>query len=227
MFHGSDCHGTPITERAKKEGKNPQEIAEYYHEEFVKTFNAMSFSYDLYSKTTTKYHSTKVKEIFKKIYENGYIYEKLEQQAYCPNCNKFLQDREIQITCPQCKTDTKADQCEKCDYTPTVKDLKGGVCLECGTTTIEKENKTLYLALSKFQKEIQSNTDKNKNLWRVNAINETEKYLKQGLIDRAVTRDIDWGIDVPVKGYENKKMYVWVEAVLRLFNKYNEIMRKQ
>lgn len=224
MFHGTDCHGTPITERAKKEGKSPKEIAEYYHEEFVKTFDAISFSYDLYSKTTTPYHSEKVQEIFKKIYDNGYIYEKLEQQAYCQNCNKFLQDREIQITCPKCKNVTKADQCDACGYTPTVEDLKGGVCLDCGTTTIEKENKTLYLALSKFQKEIQANTDKNKNLWRLNAINETEKYLKQGLLDRAVTRDIDWGIDVPISGYENKKMYVWVEAVLRIFNRYNENM---
>lgn len=163
---GSDCHGTPITERAIKEGKNPKEIAEHYHEEFVKTFKLMNFSYDVYSKTMSEYHAKKVQEIFKKIYDNGYIYEKLEPQAYCEKCNKFLQDREIQIICPECKTETKADQCENCGHTPTVEELKGGICRECGSKTVEKENKNLYFALSKFQNDIQSHTDKCKNFWR-------------------------------------------------------------
>lgn len=211
---GTDCHGTPITERAKKEGKSPKEIANYYHEEFVKTFDLMNFSYDLYSKTESEYHSKKVQEIFKKLYDNGYIYEKLEPQAYCEKCHKFLQDREIQIICPECGEKTKADQCDNCGHTPTVEELKGGVCLECSSTTVEKENKNLYFALSKFQDEIQAHTDRCKNFWRVNAQNETGKYLKQGLIDRAVTRDLDWGIDIPLPNYEDKKMYVWIEAVL-------------
>lgn len=211
---GTDCHGTPITERAKKEGRTPKEIAEQYHEEFVKTFNAMSFSYDLYSKTETEYHAKKVQEIFKKLYDNGYIYEKIEPQAYCEKCNKFLQDREIQIKCPECGEITKADQCDNCGHTPSVEELKDGVCLSCGSKTIEKDNKNLYFALSKFQDIIQANTDKCKQFWRVNARNETEKYLKQGLKDRAVTRDLDWGIEIPLSGYETKRMYVWIEAVL-------------
>ena len=211
---GTDCHGTPITERAKKEGRTPKEIAEQYHEEFVKTFNAMNFSYDLYSKTETEYHAKKVQEIFKKLYDNGYIYEKIEPQAYCEKCNKFLQDREIQIKCPECGEITKADQCDNCGHTPTVEELKDGVCLSCGSKTIEKDNKNLYFALSKFQDIIQANTDKCKQFWRVNARNETEKYLKQGLKDRAVTRDLDWGIEIPLSGYETKRMYVWIEAVL-------------
>lgn len=211
---GTDCHGTPITERAKKEGRTPKEIAEQYHEEFVKTFNAMSFSYDLYSKTETEYHAKKVQEIFKKLYDNGYIYKKIEPQAYCEKCNKFLQDREIQIKCPECGEITKADQCDNCGHTPSVEELKDGVCLSCGSKTIEKDNKNLYFALSKFQDIIQANTDKCKQFWRVNARNETEKYLKQGLKDRAVTRDLDWGIEIPLPGYETKRMYVWIEAVL-------------
>ncbi len=211
---GTDCHGTPITERAKKEGRTPKEIAEQYHEEFVKTFNAMSFSYDLYSKTETEYHAKKVQGIFKKLYDNGYIYEKIEPQAYCEKCNKFLQDREIQIKCPECGEITKADQCDNCGHTPSVEELKDGVCLSCGSKTIEKDNKNLYFALSKFQDIIQANTDKCKQFWRVNARNETEKYLKQGLKDRAVTRDLDWGIKIPLPGYETKRMYVWIEAVL-------------
>ena len=217
MFHGTDCHGTPITERAKKEGKKPEEIVDYYHNEFLETFKKINFSYDLYSRTTTDYHKGKIKEIFKRLYDNGYIYEKIEPQAYCTKCNKFLQDREIQIKCPECGEITKADQCSNCGYTPTVENLKGGVCLECSTVTTEKDNKNLYLALSKFQEEIESNTNKCKPLWRINARNETEKYLKQGLKDRAVTRDLDWGIDVPIPGYEDKKIYVWVDAVLGYF----------
>ena len=211
---GTDCHGTPITERAKKEGRTAKEIAEQYHEEFVKTFNAMNFSYDLYSKTETEYHAKKVQEIFKKLYDNGYIYEKIEPQAYCEKCNKFLQDREIQITCPECGETTKADQCDNCGHTPSVEELKDGVCLVCGSKAVEKNNKNLYFALSKFQDIIQAKTDKCKQFWRVNARNETEKYLKQGLKDRAVTRDLDWGIEIPLPGYESKRMYVWIEAVL-------------
>lgn len=211
---GTDCHGTPITERAKREGRTAKEIAEQYHEEFTKTFEAMNFSYDLYSKTETEYHAQKVQEIFKKLYDNGYIYEKIEPQAYCEKCNKFLQDREIQIKCPECGEITKADQCDNCGNTPSVEDLKDGVCLSCGSKTVEKDNKNLYFALSKFQEIIQSNTDKCKQFWRLNARNETEKYLKQGLKDRAVTRDLDWGVEIPLSGYETKRMYVWIEAVL-------------
>lgn len=211
---GTDCHGTPITERAKKEGRTPKEIADQYHEEFSKTFQAMDFSYDLYSKTETEYHAKKVQEIFKKLYDNVYIYEKIEPQAYCEKCNKFLQDREIQIKCPECGEITKADQCDNCGHTPSVEELKDGVCLVCGSKAVEKDNKNLYFALSKFQDIIQANTDKCKQFWRVNARNETEKYLKQGLKDRAVTRDLDWGIKIPLPGYETKRMYVWIEAVL-------------
>ena len=189
---GTDCHGTPITERAKKEGKEPREIASYYDKEFREAFEKMEFSYSLYTKTDNDFHKEEVKKIFKQIYDNGYIYEKIEPQAFCEKCNHFLSDREIQITCPKCGTVTKADQCDKCGYVPSIEELNGGVCLECGTKTIEKDNKNLYFALSKFQKEIEEQTEKCKHFWRVNARNETEKYLKQGLIDRAVTRDLTW-----------------------------------
>ena len=211
---GTDCHGTPITETAKREGKTPKEIAESYHNEFVKTFELSEFSYDIYSKTDSDYHKKQVQKIFKRLYDNGYIYEKEEPQAFCENCNKFLQDREVEIICPQCKTVTRADECDKCNYTPTDEDLIGGKCLNCGSVTVKKNNKNLYFALSKFQKIIEENTDKNKSKWRLNAKNETEKYLKQGLIDRAVTRDLSWGVEIPLENYESKRMYVWIEAVL-------------
>jgi len=211
---GSDCHGTPITERAKKEGKNPREISDYYDNEFREVFNRFNFSYDLYSKTDSEYHKEKVKELFKKLYDNGYIYEKIEPQAYCEKCNKFLADREVTLKCPKCGEETKGDQCDKCLHVPTSEELIGGTCLECGTKTIKKDNKILYLALSKFQNELEKQTIKCEDNWRINAKNETEKYLKQGLLDRAVSRDLSWGVEIPLAGYDDKRMYVWIDAVL-------------
>ena len=187
-------------------------------------FQDLNFSYDLYSKTATDYHKEKVKELVRKLYDNGYIYEKIEPQAYCEHCNKFLSDREIKLTCPVCKEETKGDQCDNCLHVPTVDELKKGYCIECGNKTIEKDNKNLYIKLSAFQKQIEEHTAKVNHEWRINAQNETNKYLKQGLLDRAVTRDLTWGVDVPVDGYEAKKLYVWIDAVLRLCYRYNESM---
>ena len=211
---GTDCHGTPITERAKREKKSPKDIAEYYDKRDRETLEKFDFSYDLYTNTDTDFHRKKVMEMFKKMYDNGYIYEKIEPQAYCNHCQKFLSDRELEITCPKCGQTTKAEQCDNCQYVPTIEDMKDGICLECKEKVVLKDNKNLYLALSKFQKDIEEYVAKNNTLWRVNAKNETNKYLKQGLVDRAVTRDLDWGVDIPVPGYESKKMYVWIEAVL-------------
>ncbi len=210
---GSDCHGTPITERAKQEGISPKEISEKYHELFVKSFNELDFSYDLYTLTETDYHKEKVKEIIKKIYDNGAIYEKVEPQAFCEHCHKFMADRELQIVCPNCGNITKGDCCD-CGYAPTEDDLVGATCRECGNKTVQKDNKNLYIALSKMQGEIEAYVAENKGKWRVNAQNETDKYLREGLRDRAITRDLSWGVDVPVSGYDDKKLYVWIEAVL-------------
>lgn len=210
---GSDCHGTPITERAKLEGTTPKAISEHYHAEFLEAFRALEFSYDLYTKTETDYHKEKVQEIIRKIYDNGYIYEKTEPQAYCETCHKFLADRELRIVCPNCGNMTKCDSCD-CGYVPTEKDIVDATCVECGSKTVMKENKNLYIALSKLQPEIEAYVAENKHKWRINAQNETEKYLREGLRDRAITRDLNWGIDVPIPGYEDKKLYVWIEAVL-------------
>ena len=154
-----------------------------------------------------------MKEIIKKIYENGYIYEKVEPQAFCEKCNKFMADRELEIVCPNCGKMAKGDSCE-CGYVPTEEDLIHATCRECGSKVVQKDNKNLYIALSKLQPEIQEFVDKNKSKWRPNAQNETEKYLREGLRDRAITRDLEWGIDIPVAGYDDKKLYVWIEAVL-------------
>ena len=211
---GSDCHGTPITERARKENITPEEIASHYDEEFRSLFKKLNFSYDLYSATKTEYHKSKVQQLFKKLYDNGYIYEKIEPQCFCENCNKFLADREVVLTCPECGEETKGDQCDKCLHVPTAEELIGSNCIVCGSKTVQKNNKILYLRLSDFQKDIEDHTTKVENNWRPNARGETHKYLNQGLKDRAVTRDITWGVEIPIPGFEDKRMYVWIDAVL-------------
>ena len=210
---GTDCHGTPITLRAKKENKTPKEIADTYHEEFAKCFEDMQFSYDNYTKTETEYHKEKVKELFEKMYQNGYIYEKADLQPYCEHCQKFVADREVLLTCPECGAQTKGDMCD-CGYEPKEEDLKNSICQECKNPVSEKENVNLYLALGKLQSKIEEYVKENKNNWRVSSQNETEKYLQQGLPEKAVTRNLEWGVDIPIKGFEDKKMYVWIEAVL-------------
>lgn len=210
----TDCHGTPITIRAKKENKKSKEISNYYHNEFSRTFEKMNFSYDLYTQTEDEYHKEKVKEIFRTIYDNNYIIEKEEQQSYCPKCSKFLADRELILTCPNCGNETKGEECD-CGYNPTMDELiRSAYCQECKTKVIEKTNKNLYITLSNLQAIIEEYYGKYNQYWRKNSQNETLKYLKQGLIDRAVTRDLEWGVDIPVDGYTDKKMYVWIDAVL-------------
>lgn len=210
---GTDCHGTPITERAKRENIEPKYIAEKYHNEFKNILKKMNFSYDLYTKTCDEYHKKHVKEMFLKMYKNKYIYPKKNLQPYCEHCGKFEADRELELVCPSCEMITKGDQCD-CGYVPNEDDLIGATCRECGNKTIQKENTHLYIELSKFQNQIEQYVKEKHENWRIASVNETEKYLKGGLKDRAVTRDLSWGVDIPIECFENKKMYVWIEAVL-------------
>lgn len=211
---GTDCHGTPITLRARKENVTAESIASKYHEEFKENFEKLDFSYDIYNKTMDDFHKEEVKKYFLEIMQNGYIYEKYEDQDYCPKCDKFLSDREIEGICPHCGGLAKGDQCDSCLMELSAKEILDKKCKECGEKTITKQNNHLYFALSKFQNDIQELLNKNKNNWRLNAVNETQKYLNNILPDRAVTRELEWGIDTPVEGYENKKIYVWIEAVM-------------
>jgi methionyl-tRNA synthetase len=212
---GTDSHGTPITLRAKKENINPSVIVDKYHNEFSSNFKALDFSYDLYASTEDEEHKEMVKEYFLLLKSNGYIYEKEELEDYCENCKSFLADREIEGICPCCGKLTRGEeQCEECLSPIKCNELKDKSCKLCGSKTTLKPNKHLYFALSKFQNQIERYVDVNSKYWRKNAINETKKYLTMGLIDRATTRQLDWGVEVPIDGYEDKRIYVWVEAVL-------------
>lgn len=210
---GSDSHGTPITERAKKENKTPEEISSYYHDEFVKTFKNMNFTYDEYSSTDSKYHQKVVQDFFLKMYENNYLYEKVSPEVYCEHCQDYLSDREIVGTCPHCNGVSTGDQCEECMASLNSADVLDKHCKTCNNKTTYKDNKHLYFKLSSFSEQLQKLIDDNKDKWRKNALGEAQKYLDMGLVDRAATRQINWGVDVPISGYEDKKIYVWFEAV--------------
>lgn len=211
---GTDSHGTPITVRAKQEGIHPSVIAQKYHEEFEDCFRRLNFSYDVYSATFDKYHKEKAYEYVQQIIKNGYVYEALEAQDYCESCNQFLSDREIEGVCPFCGGTAKGDQCDCCDATFNSKELKNKTCKYCGNKVSEKLNRHLYWKLSAFQDQIESLVERSEGIWRSNAINGSKRFLKEGLRDRALTRQLDWGVEVPYEGYEDKRIYVWVEAVL-------------
>lgn len=211
---GSDCHGTPIAIRAKNEKVEPSEITDKYHKEFKYCFDKLGFSYDYYSRTDDEYHKKEIQKIVKKLYENGFIYEKEVEQLYCEHCNQFLPDRYVEGTCPVCGSKARGDQCDSCQTILDPLELNNRRCKLCGEEPVVKSGKQLYFALSKFQKKLEEYFKEAKNEWRLNAINNTERYLKEGLQDRAISRNLDWGIDVPIEGYEDKKIYVWIDAVL-------------
>ena len=213
LVSGSDCHGTPIDVKALKENKTQKEIVDDCHERFSKDWNDLGISFDLYNRTDDNFHKTFVKDVFKKYYEKGYLYEKEEEQLYCDRCNLFLADRYIIGICPKCGADVKGDECEKCGSLLTIDEVKDTRCAICGNNTKLNKTKNLYFALSKFQNTIKELADTHKDRWRSNAIDFTNRYLIEGIPDRCASRSLNWGIDIPIKGYEDKKIYGWFENV--------------
>ena len=212
MISGSDSHGTKLEIKAKKLGCSPKEIVDEYHKNFVEALNKFNFSFDKFGITYDPYHMEHCQEIFKKLYKNGYLYEKKILRPFCDKCNKFIADTEIEITCPECGKRTKADNCD-CGYVPNEQDLEHGKCLICGNETHQKENRVLVFKLSAFKDFLTHNLETNRKYWRANSINETEKYLKD-LQDRDFSRDLEWGVKVPIDGFEDKAVWVWYEALL-------------
>ena len=213
LVSGSDCHGTPIDVKALQEKKSAKEIVDLCHENFSKDFKDLGFSFDLYNRTDDSYHKDLVKEQFNKYYDYGYLYEKKEEQLYCEHCNLFLADRYIIGICPKCGVNIKGDECEKCGSLLEINNVKETKCAICGNPTSIKETKNLYFSLSKFQDSLKNLVNSNKNNWRENAVLFTEKYLKEGIPDRCASRNLNWGIDIPIEGYEDKKVYGWFENV--------------
>lgn len=210
---GSDCHGTPVAIRAKQENKTPQEVSDFYHREFAECFERLGFSYDAYIKTSANEHKDFVRDFHRKLYESPYVYEKEVPQAYCESCNSFLADRFVLGKCPKCGSDTRGDQCDSCGTVLEPETLIEPKCAVCGKKIGFKNSTHLYIAISKLQSELVTLVE-NHPEWRKNAIAFTNRYINDGLRDRALTRDLEWGISVPKEGYENKTIYIWAENVL-------------
>jgi methionyl-tRNA synthetase len=212
---GSDCNGTPITIRAKQEGVSPKEIADRYHQEFAECFSKLGFSYDAYTRTDTTHHHKIVQEIFLELLDKAYIYKKKTEQTYCEYDQQFLPDRYVEGICPHCGENARGDQCDACSSVLEPLELLERKCKLCGNLPIKRFTEHFYFSLSTFQNVLENYTQEaeDKNLWRENAISLTKRYLKEGLKDRAVSRDLPIGVSVPVAGYEDKKIYVWIEAV--------------
>ena len=213
LVSGSDCHGTPIDVKSLQEHKSQKEIVDDCHERFSKDWKDLGVSFDLYNRTDDPYHKEFVQEVFRKYYEKGYLYEKSEEQLYCEHCNLFLADRYIIGVCPKCGADVNGDDCEKCGSLLSISEVKDTKCAICGSITQVKETKNLYFALSKFQNIVKELCDANKDLWRRNAVDFTNRYLVEGIPDRCASRSLNWGIDIPIEGYEDKKIYGWFENV--------------
>lgn len=210
---GSDCHGTPITIRARQENVTPEAISDRYHREFCEVFEKLGFSYDLYTKTSDPRHKAFVTEFHKQLYQSAYIAERTVQQAYCPSCRKVLTDRLVVGTCPVCGAATRGDQCDACGEVLDADTVVNAKCAECGTGLTFGETTQLFLQISKLKIELEDFLHVHP-YWRKNAIAFTKRYIDEGLRDRAITRDLDWGIEVPKKGYEDKRIYIWAENVL-------------
>ena len=211
---GSDCHGTPISMKAQQKEIEPKQLAEKYDQKFRSNLiEKLGFSYDVYSKTTESQHKEVVQEIFLKLLDEELLYEKTQELPYCENCDKFLPDRYVEGECPHCDfEEARGDQCDDCGSLLDADELINPRCKFCGETPQWKESTHFFLKLSALEDELKDWVESHEE-WRTNAYQYTLNMLEDGLEDRAVTRDIDWGIDIPVDGYEGKKIYVWFEAV--------------
>lgn len=213
LVSGTDCHGTPTEVKALQENKSPKEIVDDCHVSFSKDFKDFGISFNLYNRTDDPYHKEFVQEQFVKYYNNGYLEEKEEEQLYCDQCKLFLADRYIIGICPKCGSEIKGDECEKCGSLLTIDEVKETKCAICGNKSSYKKNRNLYFKLSIFQDNIKELLDSKRNDWRENAVNFTERYLKEGIPDRCASRTLNYGIDIPIDGFKDKKLYGWFENV--------------
>lgn len=212
---GSDCHGTPIEVAAEKAGLQPAEIAARYHDEFVEQFNRLGFTYSRYSLTMGEAHGRRAAELFIQLHGLGLLTPKTEEHLYCPVCERFLPDRYVEGRCHHCGVaGARGDQCDSCGKLTDALLLIEPRCRTCGTTPTRRESTHLYFKLSEAAQVLRPWLDRVTRDWRSNAVSATEAWLRDGLHDRAVTRDLTWGIPVPLPGYEGKRIYVWFEAVM-------------
>jgi methionyl-tRNA synthetase len=214
MVSGSDMHGAPITVSADKQKVGPEQVANKYHEMNSKAISDLGIEFDLYTSTHTHNHEVVSQDFFSKLLEKGYLEKKSTAQFYCDSCRRFLPDRYVEGNCPFCGYDrARGDQCDSCGKDLNAEQLVNAKCQICGAAPELKQTEHYFLKLSAFTHDLIRYVDAQAH-WRPHVRAFTLNVLKEGLIDRPITRDISWGVPVPVKGFEDKRIYVWFEAVI-------------
>ncbi len=227
MVSGSDEHGTPITITAEQKQTTPQQIVDEYNKEHTQNMLELGISFDLFTRTSTKNHQQVVQDLFLTLYNKKYIYKKTINSFYCRNCTRFLPDRYVEGVCPHCGCENaRGDQCDKCGKILDVEELSDVKCKLCGGTPKVKQSDHLFFALSKFENKL-IKWIKDKKHWKSNVHKFTYNWLKNGLQDRGVTRDLTWGIPVPVEDFESKRIYVWFDAVTGYLSASKEWAKQQ
>ena len=210
---GSDEHGVPITIRAQKEGITPQQVVDKYHEIIKKSFHDFGISFDIYSRTSSETHKETASDFFEKLYNDKKFIEKVSEQFYDEKNNQFLADRYIKGTCPKCgNEEAYGDQCEKCGSTLSSEELINPKSALTGEIPVVKETSHWYLPLNEYEDWLKKWILEDHKEWKKNVYGQCKSWLESGLHPRAVTRDLDWGVPVPVEGAEGKVLYVWFDA---------------
>ena len=222
---GSDEHGVPITIRAKKEGITPQDVVDRYHTLIKKSFEEFGVSFDVYSRTTSKTHHDTASDFFRKLYDKGEFIEKTSMQYYDEEAKTFLADRYITGECPHCHAEgAYGDQCEKCGTSLSPTDLINPKSAISGSQPVMRETKHWYLPLDKHEEWLRQWILEDHKEWRPNVYGQCKSWLDMGLQPRAVSRDLDWGIPVPVEGAEGKVLYVWFDAPIGYISNTKELL---
>ncbi len=214
MVSGTDEHGTPITVRAEQEGKTPQELVDYYNREIAGNLRALGCSYDLFTRTTTANHTATTQDFFRRLLAQGYIKTATAIGTYCPQDGRFLPDRYVEGTCPHCGFDNaRGDQCDLCGRQLDPADLVSPRCKICGGEPEFKPTEHFFLDLPAFSDRLRTWINAQTH-WRPNVRHFSLGLLDEGLQPRAITRDLEWGVPIPVPGYDDKRIYVWFDAVI-------------
>lgn len=225
MIGGSDEHGVPITIKAKAEGVTPQDIVDRYHKIIKDSFAELGISFDIYSRTTSDIHSRTASEFFRRLYENGQFVEKTSMQLFDEKANQFLADRYVTGECPHCHAEgAYGDQCEKCGTSLNATDLINPKSAITGNTPVLRETKHWYLPLDRWQSALEKWILDGHKEWKTNVYGQCKSWLDLGLQPRAVSRDLDWGVPVPVEGADGKVLYVWFDAPIGYISNTIELL---
>ncbi|HLY31247.1 MAG TPA: methionine--tRNA ligase, partial [Ktedonobacterales bacterium] len=222
MVSGSDAHGTPITVDADREGITPAELVARYHAQIVETLARLGINFDNYTITTTENHHRVVQGFFSQLLDRGYLFKDVMESPYCPTDRRYLPDRYVLGTCPYCGfTDARGDQCDNCGRTLDPTQLIDPRCRLCGSVTSQIEIRTtehFFLDLPKLESRLLDWLKHGKEHWRPAVLNFALNWIKEGLRPRAITRDLDWGVPIPLAGYDDKRIYVWFDAVIGYYS---------